>query len=167
MCHRPRAPSGRLVRNQDVLDSAARGPAGASRSAATACAAGREQAQRAAAQQERQQRIAFSEQRREAAAKAEDDLTLDSVVVTGSRVTAPDRQFRARDAAPAAAPPPPPPPAASAGSDSRRLRLVIRVSKPFSRVVRSALIVCRSWAADRLGVDVMFLQVSRWNQCLS
>jgi hypothetical protein len=76
-----------------------------------------EQAQRVAAQQEKEQRVFYSEQRREAAAKAEDNVTLDSIMVTGSRVTTRDRQAKTREgAAPAAAPPPPPPPAASAGS---------------------------------------------------
>ncbi len=77
---------------------------------------------RATALQEQEQRARFDEQRRDAAAKAEDNTTLDSIAVTGSRVKSRDRQARTKDVvsapapAPAAAPPPPPPPAASAGS---------------------------------------------------
>jgi hypothetical protein len=90
--------------------------------AATAAEADvRERAQqRAVAQQEQEQRVRFEEQRREASAKAEDNATLDSVMVTGSRVKSRDRQARTREVVsapvPAAAAPPPPPPAASAGS---------------------------------------------------
>jgi hypothetical protein len=77
---------------------------------------------RATALQEQEQRARFDEQRRDAAAKAEDNTTLDSIAVTGSRLKSRDRQARTKDVvsapapAPAAAPPPPPPPAASAGS---------------------------------------------------
>lgn len=76
---------------------------------------------RAAAEQEQEQRVRYDEERREAAAKAEDKLTLNSVMATGNRVTTRDRQARTKEAMPAsapvaAAPPPPPPPAASAGS---------------------------------------------------
>lgn len=89
--------------------------------AATPEAAQRERAQhRAAAQQEQEQRVRYDETRRDAAAKAEDSRTLDSVAVTGSRVSSRERRVRPTDVvsapAPPAAPPVPPAPAASAGS---------------------------------------------------
>lgn len=89
--------------------------------ASTPETAQRERAQyRAAAQQEQEQRVRYDETRRDAAAKAEDSRTLDSVAVTGSRVSSRERRVRPTDVvsapAPPAAPPVPPAPAASAGS---------------------------------------------------
>lgn len=79
----------------------------------------REQAVRRDAEQEREQQVRFRAERQEAA-KAEDQRTLDTIAVTGSRVKSEDRRARSREAAsapaPASPPPPPPPPAASAGS---------------------------------------------------
>lgn len=84
-----------------------------------------------AREQEREQRIALTQQeqrardneeRREAAVKADDNRTLDTIAVTGSRVKRRENQTKVREvgavqAPVAAAPPPPPPaPAASAGS---------------------------------------------------
>ena len=72
--------------------------------------------QRSAAQPSQEQRARYEEGRKQAAAN--EGRTLDTIAVTGSRISTRERQGRMQDAAPApAAPPPPPPaPAASAGS---------------------------------------------------
>lgn len=94
-------------------------PAAAAVAADASDTALREQAVRRDAEQEREQQVRFRAERQEAA-KAEDQRTLDTIAVTGSRVKSEDRRARSREAAsapaPASPPPPPPPPAASAGS---------------------------------------------------
>lgn len=94
--------------------------ADSSEAMAEAVARNQELEQRIAVKQQEEQRARYNEERREAAAKADDNTTLDAIAVTGSRVKRQERQLRSQDTttatAPAASAPPPPPPAASAGS---------------------------------------------------
>lgn len=111
----PEAPPQAFPADADAYVSAAPAYRAADASDAVAREQEREQAQRDAIQQQ-EQRAFYAEQRREAAAKAEDSRTLDSIAVTGSRMSSRDRKARTREAAPAVAPPAPPAPAASVGA---------------------------------------------------
>jgi len=94
--------------------------AAADSSEAIADAVAREQEleQRIAVKQQEERRARYNEERREVAAKADDNATLDTIAVTGSRIKTQERQLRSQDTATASAPAAsaPPPPAASAGS---------------------------------------------------
>lgn len=111
----PEAPPQAFPAEADAYVSAAPAYRAADASDAVAREQEREQTQRDAIQQQ-EQRAFYAEQRREAAAKAEDSRTLDSIAVTGSRVSSRDRKARTREAAPVVAPPAPPAPAASVGA---------------------------------------------------